>query len=691
MRKHKPVPRASPRHGPLLQLPAWLLPCLALALLAFGVYANALSNGFVSDDNFQLLNNPLVTDFHRIPTIFRSNVWAFAGAETTNYYRPLQLLLYMALYYVAGFDAFSFHLLMLLLHVGNTLLVYGLGRRLLASPASSRPAPSAAPAPTAPLAPTAALAAGALFAVHPIHTEAVVWVAVLPDVLMAVLVLVAVWLFARQDGTPRDFQVAGHCALYLLALLTKETGVMLLPLLVGYEWLYLGRRLRDLRKNAVFYAALLSTLGFYLTLRYAALGGLAPAQNFHFRLNRAEYFLSVVVTAGQYLGKLVLPTGLSYYHMFEATRRVTTAFLVSLPALTALLAAIPLLRRRNHPGQRLLPQLQPRPVVSYGAFWVVVTLVPVLNLTGVGENVFAERYLYLPSVGFVWVAGVGWDWLAGRQRKWAWGAAAVVLVACSVMVAVRNRDWHDDIRLFTVSARQSPRSGTLRGNLGWFHFQLGNYNAAIAEYRAALELQPDSALFRNNLGNALAMSGRPREAIQEIRTALRLKPLYPEAHLNLGLALEAAGDVKAAAAEYGRAWAMKPNYAEAMTALGLVRFKSGDLAAAIDLYRQATAAKPDYPEAYINLGVAYNNSAKYSEAAQALQKAIEVGSRYPNIYVAHYNLGVAYANLNSPEAAAAEFRQAYQLRPDFQAAKEAYEKIQVLLQQRRGTTLPFPR
>src|SRR5205807_2535013 len=116
--------------APLADRPSlWpqLWPYLLLVLLAFGVYCNALENGFVSDDDFQLLSNPLVTDWHQISQIFQHHIWAFAGQETTNYYRPIQMVLYMALYYAFGFDAFVFHLGMILIHIANTLLVYVLG------------------------------------------------------------------------------------------------------------------------------------------------------------------------------------------------------------------------------------------------------------------------------------------------------------------------------------------------------------------------------------------------------------------------------------------------------------------------------------------------------------------------------------------------------------------------------------
>src|SRR5207244_2342693 len=145
-----------------------------------------------------------------------------------------------------------------------------------------------------------------------------------------------------------------------------------------------------------------------------------------------EFFLNIVVTLGTYLWKLVLPIGLNYYHLFEPVRSVSPAVVVSLLALLVLIAAIPLLRKRNG-------------LVSYAIFWTFVPLAPVMNLTGVGENVLAERYLYLPSVGFVWLIGWGWGWLAERWREpsssqkaalaWMpWAAAGIVLLLGSIMV-----------------------------------------------------------------------------------------------------------------------------------------------------------------------------------------------------------------------------------------------------------------
>ncbi len=611
--------------------------CLGLALLAFAVYANSLSNGFVSDDNFQLLRNPLITDYRRIPDIFLKYVRALGEQQITNYYRPVQMLVYMGLYYVAGFRAFDYHLFMVLIHVANTLLIYSLARHFLKNV-------------------PAALVAGALFAVHPIHTEAVMWVAALPDVLSTMLVLLAVRSFARQEGSPRGLAVAGYFGLCLGALLTKETGAMLLPLLAGYECLYLGRSVRDLWKNKSLYAALLAALGLYLILRWTALGALAPAQNRYHRLRPWPYFFSVVVTMGQYLGKLILPTGLQYFHPFEPTGRVTVAFVVSFTVLLLLVAAVLWFRGGT---------------ASFGIFWVLVTLAPVMNLTGLAENVFAERYLYLPSAGFVCVAGWGWQWLAEKQKPLAWGLAATTLVAGSYAIVLRNPDWKDDLELFSASVKQAPRSAAMHGALAWAYSERRDYDRAAEQYRAALQFEPDRASFHMDLANALAMKSQYQEAAEELRRAIRLKPEYPEAHLNLGQALESLGDREAAAASYQRALDLKANFAEALTALGLLRLNTGDTAGALELFHKATAARPGFAEAHLGLGMAYNILGEYAKGAEALRQAIEAGSRNRYLYLAHYHLGVSYSNLNAPEAAAAEFRRSYQLRPDFQQAADA--------------------
>jgi tetratricopeptide (TPR) repeat protein len=524
MAKRKPArPVVSP---PRRRSPEWLPHVVALTVLAIALYANGIGNGFVGDDQIQLLKNPLVTSIDNIPRILGSSVWSFLGIRG-NYYRPLQFLIYLLLYECAGFHAAAFHLFMVLLHAANTVLMYFLVRRL----AKGR----------------VALGAAALFAVHPIHTEAIDWIAALPDLMLTTLALSAILWFARQDGAPRGFRVVGHCGLYLLALLTKETGVMLLPLYAGFGFFCLGRGWRELRRNAALYAAMAGTLGIYLAMRVNALGGLVPGQQSFFHLKPAEFALSVVVTAARYLGALLFPSNLNYFHIFHLTLGLTAGFLASAVALGAVAAVF--FRARSAP-------------VSYGIFWMAATLAPALNLTGVGQNVFAERYLYLPSAGFCWIAACAWDWLAKRQPQWAKVAAAAVLLACAAEAVERNRDWRDDFTLLQVTVRQSPGSGWVRDTLAGVYVERDAFDKALDEERQAVQDEPRWAIFRRKLGYLL-LPKDPNAAAAEFQKAIELDPSAAQSYCDLGLAFETAGEPKRAAAEYAKALHLAPQLQEA--------------------------------------------------------------------------------------------------------------------------------
>jgi tetratricopeptide (TPR) repeat protein len=669
--------RAAAIPGPAAA-PLWprLWPYLFLAALAFGIYANALGNGFVSDDDTQLLRNPMLTDWREIPQIFQHDAWAFSWHGTSNYYRPLQMVLYLAMYYAFGFNAFIFHLAMLLIHVANTLLVYHLGQKWLRGPHT-------------------ALVAGILFAVHPIHNEAVVWIAVLPDILLTLIVLVCLILFLRWDAAPRRRQIAALAVLFFLALITKEPGAMLAPLLAGYEFLYLGRALwpvaprgqrRTLWDNWALYASLMAAFGVYAVMRIHALGAMAPAQGVHTELHGMALTLSIIVTLGQYLGKLMAPTHLNYFYVFQATTSVTPAVVVSLAAELGMLAAILLLRDRPSAGLGAATDGRRgnAPLISYALFFILTPLAPALNINGVGEDVFTERYLYLPSVGFVIVAALAWEWLAARQQKLAWAVVAILVAASARILLPRNLDWHDDDRLTRVSLEESPNSATLNAAAGWIHFQRGEYDAAIEKFRVAVERKPGSAEYHNNLGNAYAQQGRYQDALVELRKAAELDPKAAEVHRNIGTILRALGDISGGLAERQKALQLDPNRGRAyiMEAVALIGEK--DYSRAIDLLRQAIAANPRSVDAYLQLGVAYNGAAEYEDALGAFHKAIDLEPRHPSAYLAHYNLGVAYWRLNALDAAAGEFLKSLQMKPDFAAAQEALSRLPNTIQPRQA-------
>lgn len=513
-------------------VPAWL-PAASLAAIALAAYANSIGNGFIGDDQFQLLRNPLVTQLSSIPKYFGAGVWSFLGV-TTNYYRPLPFVVYTLLYQIAGFSAPAFHLFMVLLHALNTLLLFSFVRRM----AETR----------------IAWAAAALFAVHPVHTEAVDWIASLPDLLVTAIALTGLMLFARDEGEARGVKVALHGAIYLAALWTKETGVVLAALYFAYGFWIRGRRWTELRKNAALYASMAGVFALYLAMRLNALGRFAPRKQGFFHLAPHEFLLSAVVAAAQYLRMLVAPVGLNYFHVFHPTAAVTAGFVAALVALGAV--AVWFARTREA-------------LVAYGLLWMAAAIAPALNLTAIGQNVFTERYLYLPSAAFCWIAAWAWAACDERFKNWPRVACGIILLACAGGVVARNRDWRDNFDLLLVTERQSPDSGWVHDALAGEFIARNGFDRALEEERLAVHYDPAIAVYRKKLGYIL-LGKDNAGAVEQFREANRLEPGVASNHYDLATAYEAAGDLRDAADEYRRALEIRPDYAEARQGLARV-------------------------------------------------------------------------------------------------------------------------
>jgi 4-amino-4-deoxy-L-arabinose transferase-like glycosyltransferase len=201
--------------------------------IAFAVYSNALSNGFVYDDGYQILQNPWITDAKYIPEIFSKNVWGFRQNDSiTNYYRPMMHLIYMFNYHIFGLKPWGFHLVNIFLHAGCSVLVFLIVLRLLRISPSSASVSSMAPP----------FIAALLFATHPIHTEAVTWVAGLTDVSCTFFYLLSFYFYIRSTGSILLMKGTYllSIASFFLAALCKEIALTLPLILVVYD--YASRR-----------------------------------------------------------------------------------------------------------------------------------------------------------------------------------------------------------------------------------------------------------------------------------------------------------------------------------------------------------------------------------------------------------------------------------------------------------------
>ncbi len=495
-------------------------------VVCLGAYSNSLLNGFVYDDRFQVVENPWIRDVASVPRMFLSSVWFFRfGISGSNYYRPLMHLIYLIAYHTFGLRAWGFHLVNILFHVGNSLLVLRLAARCLGESReegglSRRPSPGGAGAGLAPgvggsglpglFSPP--LMAALLFALHPIHTEAVTWVAGLPEISFTFFSLLSFHLYLESGGRWGGAYPLSLISFFLAAL-CKEPALMLPLVLIAHDHLLRQDRGR-FRVPMTRYLPYGAVAALYLALRVHALGGLAPA-NRHAGLSAYQDLINIFPLLALYCGKLLLPIHLNAFPVYHPIDSVLgREGLLSILVGASLAAAGLVAFRRDR-------------AVLFSLLLVVLPLLPVLYLPAIPQYL-SERYLYLPSFGFVMLVT---QLLAWAKRRIPGKATPWFLLGCALLPGLyftgtftRNPAWRDDYRLWTDTVRKSPDGAIPHNNLAVVLDKREELDEAVRHLRLAIALDPAYADAHDNLGNVYMEKGLFGSAVREFEAAVRLDP-----------------------------------------------------------------------------------------------------------------------------------------------------------------------
>ena len=628
---------------------------IILVALAVLPYLNSLGNTFVYDDIDQVVRNPYIQNFHHLREIFTSSVWSFMGdfRGTTNYYRPIMSLGYLFCYQLFGPSAWGFHLVSLLVNAGVVLLVFLVTLRMFRSAA------------------VALLAAG-IFALHPIHSEAVDWIAAVTELELAFFYLLTFGLFlaaARPAGkfsVPLQIAMAGS---FVLALLSKEQALTLPLLATLYEHFFREDRAQTSKVQKFRrYGALWALAAIYLVLRARYLGGLVPSLEPDV-FGTGGLALAALALIGRYGWKLLWPAELCAYYLFPI--KVTALYRGALGGALALAIGtliFMVLRKYNRQA-------------AFGVVWMLATLAPVLNVRWMTSNPFAERYLYLASVGFCWVLGWagmrGWKALSTRGRRWRVAlplAAGVVATLWAIRIIARNRDWHNNVTFYTATLAVSPDAYYIHNNLGTVYWAQGNIPAAEREWRTALRLAPGSEYVLHNLGLVANTQKHYPEAETLFRRALAIRPNYSDAHLDLGKTYEATGRLPEAEAEFRAAENLSPLNLRAHLALSEFYFDRRQLPEAEAEARRSVEIEPT-PKGYWNLGLVEWLKGNRSGAERAF---LDAAALAPAESRSHFMLGLFYMDSNRTAEAIREYRAGLQLDPKNADAIANLRKLEFL-------------
>jgi tetratricopeptide (TPR) repeat protein len=439
-------------------------------------------------------------------------------------------------------------------------------------------------------------------------------------------------------------------ASFSLAVLSKEPALTLPVILFTYDFTLRkeSARLPDSLKRYVPY---LIVAGAYLIVRVYVLGDFAPHKR-HSDLNTYQYFINVFPLFIQYLQKLVLPVNLNAFHVFQPLRSLWEAKGIISLLLTAACGAAAYL------------SLKKSKAAFFGLVFIIVPLLPALYIPALGENTFAERYLYLPSVGFVMLVSLFVASFRAKKpemTKVLATALVALLLAYSIGVIKRNTVWKDNYSLWEDTVKKSPNDAIPQGNFGDALLNdKGRTDEAIERLQIALQLNPRYAAVHNNLGLAYSLKGREDEAIEQFQSALRIKPNFAEAHRNLGIVYGSKGWFDNAIEHFETATRLKPEDTKAHSYLGNAYAKKGLTDKAIAEFRTALKLKPDDAETRFVLGMAYSDTGWLDEAIEQYQIAIKLRPDYAD---AHNNLGIAYGQKGLIDKAIGQFQEALRLNP----------------------------
>jgi len=630
------------------------------------VYLNAIPADFVFDDLVLIRNNKAfldsaLNDREWLAWFGRHYWWGKEDLGTgeevrAELYRPVTILSYAVNAQASGLDARVFHAVNVVLHAGVGLLVLGLGRRLVG--------------------PAAALLGALLFAVHPLHTEAVTGIVGRAELLAALFGLASV-LCAFRAAAPsaRGWAWWGGAGvgLFFLALLSKE-HVATLPVWLALA-LAVEREGRSPRRSILIVASMLAAgVVHYAIWRgvITAWGGPVPIPE----INNPTVGVPVVVrwlTAAavtlRYAWLFVWPARLSpdySYAEILPSRGLGVAELGGI-ALIAGLVGVIVLALRRHPG------------LGLALAFVPVTFFVVSNFPFPIGAVMAERLTYLPTVGACLAVGWALARLGWRGRppavpprrasggpgglgaalapsgRWGWvvaGLCAAALVGYAARTVVRNLDWRDEYTLFASAKTVSTRSFKVRLNLASAAMSLGRPHVAVEAMEESLELNPPpegTVDLLKTLADAYLVMGRPAQAEQSLRRAIQVsgaKALAP--HLGLGEVYIAQGRDELAAEQYRATAALFPDSVTPRHNLGNVLWRMGRMAEAEQALRDTLRLKPDFVAAHLSLGGLLLQSGRILAAREQFEQALRLRPNDPKVL---YGMFLAASRLGDLAAA----------------------------------------
>lgn len=482
------------------------------------VYVNSLWNGFAYDDTWIILRNTRVHDIGDLAGIWLTPYWPSFGSEL-GLYRPFTIFLFAIQWALGGGAPAVFHAGSVLMHAGACLLVFLLIEHLFSE--------------------DAAFGGAMLFAVHPLHTEAVANVVGQAELIVALGVLAACVIYVRRPAGPEVSwpRRLAVFALYGTALLAKESAVVLPGLLVVLD--FVQRRVELSRESMKRYVSAVAfvfiifcvILGAYLTLRLSVLGNItgedaAPGLPY---LREGHRVLNALRAWPEFVRLLFMPLDLVIDYAPGVTFPVESV--TPMVALGMLLAGATLILMFTTPV---------RPRVGLPTAWFMLTILPVSNFLFPIGVLIAERTLYLPSVAVCFLAGYAWEAAmkstVRETRRLAVGLALVITIVFGGRTIIRNPDWDSLASVWNGLMRDHPESYRAQWVNASTMWSAGRTELAEKYFQLAEKIWPRDSQMLNEIGNFYIGQKKFDKAVEYLERSREMTDFVPRTHEFLGYA-----------------------------------------------------------------------------------------------------------------------------------------------------------
>jgi protein O-mannosyl-transferase len=601
------------------------------AVFAFLIYSNTLNHEYAYDDYPTIYGNQLTMQgFAGIPMLLHTSYWFGLDGKEDWLYRPLSMVMFAAEWGIAPNKPALSHWINVLLYAFTAFVLLRFLCNIFEGKNMLLP-----------------FAVTMIWIAHPIHTEVVANIKSRDEIMCFLFCILALDNFLQYIKVSKISMLVKACIFYFLALMSKESAITMLGVIPLMIYCFSNA---TIKRNLVVSAIAFIPAGIYIIIRSMVLTGMINNENIpltdnaligangNFNLEKGTAFYILAL----YLKLLFFPHPLSMDYSFNEIPLVPLTHPVALFALVAYTGcAIYALIR--------LPKKDP---VAFGILYFIIIISIVVNVLFLTRSTMAERFLYMPSLGFSIIIVI----LTGKIFKINFNAKVsfarfnnmlnynksftyllcFILLAGSIKTLARNSDWKNDTTIFSADALNAPNSSRA-------HFLYANhmlqevkqnkvagseienyYNIAIDQYKKCIAIHPGYYQSYFGLGDLYEQKKQMDKALFYYREAVRNVPGLNLTYLNLGNMYFKMHQYDSSIIVLKKGIALDPGFADAYNSMGAAYFGKGDLDSAIVNYKKTIELNSSFAEGWKNLGSCYGTQKEYDKSIEAFQKALSL-------------------------------------------------------------------